>query len=168
MGKPKLTREIKRQFANAFMKTGAGFEALKMCELPEDYGILYKLLNDDYVNEYVTNNMELVEIATGKTREAHVAALEKLFRIATGTEEAEEIKIVNGTKTTVKTKSLSISEATRVSERIEKLKGWDKQSPENQIDIDLQLGIEAQETSIEPEEQRDNKVADHFKKAGLI
>lgn len=168
MGKPKLTREIKRQFANAFMQTGAGFEALKMCGLPEDYKVLYKLLNDDYINEYVTENMELVEIATGETREAHIATLEKLFRIATGTEEAETIRIVNGEKTIVKAKSFSISDATRVSERIEKLKGWDKQSPENQIDIDLQLGIESQEASIEPEEARDDKVANHFKKAGLI
>lgn len=171
MGKIKITKDVKRKFANAFMEHGAGFKALTITGLPEDFDILFKLLSDDYVNDYVEKYAEVAEVALGNARDAHIAQLEKVFKQVTGETESTVFKFTKDGEFVSKTgKFVRPTEAARLSERIEKMKGWDKTSGQDIIDIDLQLGEEIKENagSTEEQEKRDIKVQEHFKRAGLL
>lgn len=172
MGKGrKIRKEQKIQFAISFMEQGGGFKALENAGLPQDYDLLFKLLNDDFVNDYIEKYVDLVEIAKGNAKEAHIAALEKVFKQTTGEEESTIFKFTRDGDFVQRTgKFVRPADASRLSERIEKMKGWDKTAGKNFIDVDLQLGINEVSTLEEEEtaEERDEKVFNHFKSEALL
>ncbi len=150
----KISKEEKINFAVAFAETGNGFRALEYAGLPRDYDILFKLTTDKQIEKFIDKYAELVELAKGRTREAHIAKLEEMFDEVAEAPESEK---------------KNYHAAARLSERIEKLKGWDKTGANNMIEIDLQLGadkpiMEHEET----QEEQEEKVLNHFRKDGLL
>ena len=169
----KIAKQRKIAFSNMFMQTNDGLLSLKFAGLPENYETLRKLLNDDFVNNYIEENIELAEIYRGNTRDAHIAKLEKLFDETTGTAESTIYKFdKDGFLNMKKGFFTSPSEAAKLSERIEKLKGWDKQGQNDNIVVDLKLSKDTDPTAkaveLEEEQDRENKVLEHFKKEGLL
>lgn len=148
----KISKEQKIKFAVAFAETGNGFHAMECAGLPKDYDTFFKLATDKQIEKFIDKYAELVELAKGRTKEAHIAKLEMMFD-----EVAESLENKN------------YHAAARLSERIEKLKGWDKQGTGNMIEIDLRLGddkpVSEQE---ETQEEQEEKVFNHFKKDGLL
>lgn len=169
----KIAKQRKIEFANAFMQTSNGLLSLELAGLPKNYETLRKLLNDNFINSYIEENMELAEIYRGNSRDAHIAKLEKLFDETTGTTESTIYKFTkDGFLETRKGFFTSPSEAAKLSERIEKLKGWDKQGQNNNIVVDLKLSKDTDPTAkaveLEEGQDRENKVLEHFKKEGLL
>ena len=169
----KIAKQRKIAFSNMFMQTNDGLLSLKFAGLPENYETLRKLLNDDFVNNYIEENIELAEIYRGNTRDAHIAKLEKLFDETTGTAESTIYKFTkDGFLETRKGFFTSPSEAAKLSERIEKLKGWDKQGNNNNIIVDLKLSKdvdgEREPVTLEEGQDREDKVLNHFRKEGLL
>lgn len=149
----RISKEEKINFAVAFAETGNGFRALESAGLPKDYDILYKLATDKQIEKFIDKYAELVELAKGRTREAHIAKLEEMFD-----EVAESAPLKK-----------NYHAAARLSERIEKLKGWDKTGANSIIDIDLQLGTDSPTLEHEEtEEEQEEKVLNHFRKDGLL
>lgn len=149
----RISKEEKINFAVAFAETGNGFRALESAGLPRDYDILYKLATDKQIEKFIDKYAELVELAKGRTREAHIAKLEEMFD-----EVAESAPLKK-----------NYHAAARLSERIEKLKGWDKTGTNSIIDIDLQLGTDSPTLEHEEtEEEQEEKVLNHFRKDGLL
>lgn len=149
----KLTKQDKILFAVNFAETGDGFKAMELAGLDKDYDLLFKLATDDKIAKLLDKYSELVELAKGRTREAHIAKLEEMF---------DEVVGYEG-------KNKNYHAAARLSERIEKLKGWDKSGANNIIDIDLQLGLDTPNMEHEEtEEEQEEKVLNHFKKDGLL
>lgn len=152
----KIKKEQKIIFAECFMEYADGIMALEAAGLSVDYATLYKLLNDNFVNNYIEEYQELAEIFKAKTKDAHIAKLEKLF---------EEITRYPGA-------DKNYNAAARLSERLEKLKGWDKQENGDKIIVDLKLSKDtdnkAEPISLETSDTRENKVLNHFKKEGLL
>lgn len=169
----KIAKQSKIEFANMFMQTNDGLLSLKFAGLPENYETLRKLLNDNFVNSYIDENIELAEIYRGNSRDAHIAKLEKLFDETTGTAESTIYKFTkDGFLETRKGFFTSPSEAAKLSERIEKLKGWDKQGQNNNIVVDLKLSKDVdgdrEPVNLEEGQDRESKVLNHFKKEGLL
>lgn len=169
----KIAKQRKIAFSNMFMQTNDGLLSLKFAGLPENYETLRKLLNDDFVNNYIEENIELAEIYRGNTRDAHIAKLEKLFDETTGTAESTIYKFTkDGFLETRKGFFTSPSEAAKLSERIEKLKGWDKQGNNDNIIVDLKLSKdvdgERELVTLEEGQDREDKVLNHFRKEGLL
>lgn len=169
----KITKQAKIDFADAFMETSDGFLSLTVAELPANYETLFKMLNDDFVNSYIEKYEELAEIYKGKSKAAHIAKLEKLFDETTGSKDSTVYKFdKDGFLRTKTGKFTSPSEAAKLSERIEKLKGWDKQESGNEIIVDLKLSkdidSDAKAVELESSEDREDKVLRHFKKEGLL
>lgn len=137
-------------FANEFMRTSNGMKSLEKAGLPQDFDTLFAILNDNFINNYIEKYSELAEIYGGKTKEAHIADLEDLLKFALAGKRFQAV--------------------TRLSERLEKLKGWDKQGTGNEIVVDLKLSKSDEGTAIalEQPDTRENKVLNHFKKEGLL
>lgn len=165
MGKTRLTKALKIQFANEFIKSENGFKALENIGLEKDLELLQKLLSDDFVNNYIDKYEDLIEIAEGQTKNAHVKKLQELFKIAAGEQPYTSTKEIDGEKIAVKTRNIDNLGVVRLSNQIASLVGWDEQQA-HEIDIDLQLGITQEDTP--KEEEREKQVEDHFKKAGLL
>ena len=148
----KITKQNKIDFANSFMQTNNGLKSLEFAGLPQNYDTLFKLLNDNFVNDYIEKYSELAEIYEGNSKDGHIADLEKLFKSAVATKNFQAVS--------------------RLSERIEKLKGWDKTETNGELIVDLKLGGDTTDIrksiDLEPSDIRENKVLEHFKKEGLL
>lgn len=143
----RIRKEQKIIFANAFYLTQDGKKALELAGLPNDLDTLQKLLTDESLAKYLENYGEFIEILEARTKDAHINKLEDLFDI-----ECQRKKSL---------------QAVRLSERIEKLKGWDKEDIDrSNIQIDLQLG--GQLENKETEEERADKVERYLKLDGVI
>ena len=164
----RITKEIKIKFANSFLQHENGFKALVDAGLPKNLELLQKLLLDKYINNYFEKYAELIQIAEGTTKEAHLAKLQELFKIATGEKEGIVLKKVQNDIVTKKIKSINFGAAAKISDTIQKLSGWDEQGDSN-IVVDLELG----ETEVEEEistssKDREIKTYQHFKSEGLL
>ena len=143
----RIRKEQKIIFANAFYLTQDGKKALELAGLPNDLDTLQKLLTDKSLAKYLENYGEFIEILEGRTKDAHINKLESLFDI-----ECQRKKSL---------------QAVRLSERIEKLKGWDKEDIDrSNITIDLQLGTDTAEG--EEEQERTSKVERYLKLDGVL
>lgn len=173
MGKQRLTKELKIKFSNAFMETADGFKALKEIGESENFELLHKILTDKFVNNYIEKYSELLEVARGKTKEAHIAKVEKLFNQASGNEESTIFKFTKDGKVVEKTGNfINYAGAAKLSDELYKLKNWEKDGDGNNIVVDLELGKIADENiksaEIETPEERDEKTLNHFKAEGLL
>lgn len=143
----RITKKQKTIFANAFYLSQDGKKALELAGLKPSIENLQKLLSDETLADYIDKYSEYIEFFEGRTKDAHVNKLEDLFDME-----------VN------RKKSL---QAVRLSERIEKLKGWDKESTDRtNIQIDLQLGDN--QPNKETEAERTEKVERFLKMDGVL
>lgn len=143
----RITKKQKIIFANSFYLTQDGRYALKTAGINVSLDNLQKLLSDEIIIKYIDKYSDIIELLEGTTKEAHTAKLEQLFNL-----EVERKKSVS---------------AVKLSERIEKLKGWDREERDRaNIEIDLQLG-DNKETK-ETEEERTERVSRFLKVDGVL
>lgn len=143
----RITKKQKIIFANSFYLTQDGRHALETAGIETTLDNLQKLLSDEIIIEYIEKYSDVIELLEGTTKEAHTAKLEQLFNL-----EVERKKSIS---------------AVKLSERIEKLKGWDKEETDRaNIEIDLQLG-DNKETE-ETEKERTERVSRFLKVDGVL
>ncbi len=178
----RIKKAEKIKFANSFIKFEDGFRALREAGLPEDLQVLQQLLSDKFVNEYADKCYDLIEIAEGTTKAAHLAKLQELFEKAIGKIKTTTTKItVQGKVVKTTDYNIDYSAAAKLSDSIQKLAGWGSDTGDRNIDswgsdtgdrnidIDLQLGEAGeQDEQLEKEEERENKTFQHFRKEGLL
>lgn len=165
----RIKKAEKIKFANSFIKFEDGFRALKDAGLPEDLEVLQALLNDKFINDYVDKCYDLIEIAEGKTKTAHLAKLHELFEKSIGKLETTLTKVTAKGEVIKDTDyHIDYTAAAKLSENIQKLAGWGSDTGDRNIDIDLQLGDTEAGEETEREEERENKTFQHFRKEGLL
>lgn len=166
----RIKKAEKIKFANSFIKFEDGFRALKEAGLPEDLEVLQSLLNDKFVNEYADKYVDLLEVAEGTTKAAHLAKLQELFEKSIGNIKTTITKVTAKGEVVKNTDyHIDYTAAAKLSESIQKLAGWGSDTSDRNIDIDLQLGDtgKAGDTG-EREEERESKTFNHFRKEGLL
>lgn len=163
----RITKEIKIKFANSFLKYENGFRALDDAGLPKDLEILQKLLSDNFLNSYLEKYAELIPLAEGTTKSAHLAKLQELFEMATGKKESIVLKKTKNDIVPKKMKVINFGAAAKISDTIQKLSGWEEQGDSN-IVVDLELGETTKEKEEISTEEREIKTYQHFKSEGLL
>lgn len=165
----RIKKAEKIKFANSFIKFEDGFRALKDAGLPEDLEVLQALLSDKFVNDYADKCYDLIEIAEGKTKTAHLAKLHELFEKSIGNLETTLTKVTAKGEVIKDTDyHIDYTAAAKLSENIQRLAGWGSDTGDRNIDIDLQLGDTEAGEETEREEERENKTFQHFRKEGLL
>lgn len=165
----RIKKAEKIKFANSFIKFEDGFRALKDAGLPEDLEVLQSLLNDKFVNEYADKYVDLLEVAEGTTKAAHLAKLHELFEKSIGNLETTLTKVTAKGEVIKDTDyHIDYTAAAKLSENIQRLAGWGSDTGDRNIDIDLQLGDTEAGEETEREEERENKTFQHFRKEGLL
>lgn len=140
---------VVKEFLTQYVLTGDGFRAVEVLGLDWDEKKIFKILLDDEVQEYLSENSQAIKLIYGRSKSSHIAKLENLF------EESYKNK--------------NISNAAKLSERLEKLNQWDKVG---QIDtvIHVDLGIREDtfkhEENEETEEERIERVKEHLTQGG--
>lgn len=169
----KLTKEQKKLFADSFLICQDGMKALKAAGLEESIPMMQYVVLDEEIGEYVDRYKETVDLIQGRTKAGHTAKLEKLFKIATGEEEQETVTYdENGKAIVFKTRAIHFAAAGSLSDRIVKLREWDKVGDNVKIEVDLQIDDNLykpdDEDLEEQEQERDTKVENHLKAEGLL
>lgn len=165
----RIKKAEKIKFANSFIKFEDGFRALKDAGLPEDLEVLQALLSDKFVNDYADKCYDLIEIAEGKTKTAHLAKLHELFEKSIGNIKTTITKVTAKGEVIKDTDyHIDYTAAAKLSENIQRLAGWGSDTGDRNIDIDLQLGDTEAGEETEREEERENKTFHHFRKEGLL
>lgn len=138
-----------KEFLTQYLLTGDGFRAVEVLGLDWDEKKIFKVLLDDEVQEYLSENSQAIKLIYGRSKISHIAKLEVLFD--------ESFKNRN------------VSNVSKLSERIERLNQWDKPGQSDTV-IHVDLGIRDDtfkyEESEETEEERNARVKQHLSSGG--
>lgn len=174
----RITKEQRQKFADAFIICQNGKRAMEAAGIEFEVGKMQKLMMDRKLADYIDRNVQTVQYMLGRTKEGHIAKLERLFDMATGTEKSKQ---VNFTKTgqfvEVEGYFTDYKGATALSKRLAELLDWElSEDGNNNIVVDLQISDSLFKTDEEAEleeakkqsNERDNKVLNHLKAEGIL
>lgn len=169
----RLSKEQKQKFADAFMICRNGKKAMESAGIEWDIKTMQSLLLDKKLTEYIDKNIETVQYMLGRTKDGHLAKLEKLFDQATGMKKS---KITSFTKdghyVECEGYYTDYKGASMLSKRIGELQDWETTDGNNQIEIDLKISDELFKSDEEAQQSErssnDEKVLNHLKAEGVL
>ncbi|MGL4628551.1 MAG: hypothetical protein ACRCUR_03565 [Cetobacterium sp.] len=144
----KIQGKIK-EFCKEFILLGDAFEAVEKLELKWNEKKIFEVLNDEDVEEYLSENSQAIRQLHGRGKQAHIAKLERIFE--------ENFK------------DRKVSNLVKLSERLGTLNQWDKVGQGDtliQVDLGIREDTFKHDEEDETEEQRLERVKAHLTSGG--
>lgn len=159
-----ITKEQEEKFISSFLICKNGIKAMQAAGIPFDLKLMHKLMSSKRINKQIEEHAEMVDFMLGRDKIGHLAVMQGLFEQAAGLEDTKIVKLTDKGFLEKTGKFVDFKAAVQLSERIESLAGWDKQSGNNNIEISLELGTKEDKE----QETRDNAAKKFLQSEGIL